>query len=342
MSDGNWRAAVVVAAVIAASSVSGARGATWQTGSGDWFTVSNWSGGVPTSGVTALISNGGTAQITTTGATASALELGVSSGQQGAVSLGAGGALTAGTQYVGMSGSGTFTQLDGTNTLAVMYLGYGAGSSGTYLLEGGTLSGRTIYVGLRGTGTFTQSGGMETGSLSLGGIGSAGSYALQAGVLSARSVQVTTSASTFTQTGGTLSVGQFTESAGTVSVPSLVLGTQQNAANYTLSGGTLNSPTVTVQAGGTFSMTGGFLGCTTFTINGGTARFPTAILDSGAAVVSVPAPGGVAPPTINFTSGTLGAANVYLGFSSGSFSYAQRAAGLGFDATTLYVGYASG
>ncbi|MHB8258289.1 MAG: hypothetical protein ACYDE0_13800, partial [Acidiferrobacterales bacterium] len=91
-----------------------------------------------------------------------------------------GGSLTVSTEYVGNSGTGTFTQSGGTDTTGNLYLGFDYGGSGNYALSGtGSLSASYEYVGDSGTGTFTQSGGTNTVSenLFLGENGS-GTYAL--------------------------------------------------------------------------------------------------------------------------------------------------------------------
>ncbi|PYK10777.1 MAG: hypothetical protein DME65_08870, partial [Verrucomicrobia bacterium] len=48
----------------------------WTDGTGDWFLGTNWSAGVPNSSTQAQINNGGTAQITTSGAGAASVLLG--------------------------------------------------------------------------------------------------------------------------------------------------------------------------------------------------------------------------------------------------------------------------
>lgn len=78
-----------------------------------------------------------------------------------------------GAEYVGLSGTGTFTQSAGTNTAkAGLSLGYsGNTATGTYNLSGtGTLAVTGVeYVGFLGTGTFNQTGGAHT--VSAGGSG---------------------------------------------------------------------------------------------------------------------------------------------------------------------------
>ena len=66
------------------------------------------------------------------------------------------GSLAASYQFVGLSGTGTFTQTGGTNNIVNgPYLGYNSGDNGTYNLGGsGYLSGHIEYVGNNGNGTF--------------------------------------------------------------------------------------------------------------------------------------------------------------------------------------------
>ena len=64
------------------------------------------------------------------------LYLGTKHGSSGTYSL-SGGSLSASYEYVGSSGTGTFTQSGGTHSISnYLYLGYSAGSSGTYCLSG--------------------------------------------------------------------------------------------------------------------------------------------------------------------------------------------------------------
>ena len=60
-----------------------------------------------------------------------------------------GGALLAASHYVGYSGTGTFTQSGGINSLSSgLYVGYNAADIGTYKLGGGLLSPTSLFVGL--------------------------------------------------------------------------------------------------------------------------------------------------------------------------------------------------
>jgi hypothetical protein len=117
----------------------------------------------------------------------------------------------------GSDGSnGTFIQSGGTNTgEAGFALGYYAGSSGTYNLSGGTLNMAVTpslgqeYVGYGGAGTVVQSGGVNNAlQIYLGyQAGSTGTYQLSGGTVTA---DQTDNNGTFTQTGGTASLGAVT------------------------------------------------------------------------------------------------------------------------------------
>jgi len=133
------------------------------------------------------------------------------------------GSLGAGSAKVGATGVGRFTQLSGTMTLSsFLYVGYGAGSSGTYELSGGSLKTCTRdtpgqqYIGYSGAGTLTQTGGTNStirvgygglgcGSVSLGELaGSIGIYNLSGGSLDTMGLGVSREGSgEVNQTGGT-------------------------------------------------------------------------------------------------------------------------------------------
>jgi autotransporter-associated beta strand protein len=111
------------------------------------------------------------------------LYLGYTSGSSGTYILSETGNLSSSSEYVGYSGTGTFTQSGGSHTIYPMnirippssgdkwgaiFLGYNSGSSGTNILNGpGTLSSQSIYLGYSGTGTFNQSVGTNTFSETL-------------------------------------------------------------------------------------------------------------------------------------------------------------------------------
>jgi autotransporter-associated beta strand protein len=129
---------------------------SWNVQSGDWSVGSYWTAGLPTNSTDAYIVNGGTATITTAGDTCNDLWLGSAAGS-GTVQM-TDGALSAGTQYVGYSGTGTFTQSGGSNSAYALSLGASTGSSGTYNLNGGTLCVCGISQGA-GAAAFSFGGG---------------------------------------------------------------------------------------------------------------------------------------------------------------------------------------
>ena len=72
----------------------------------------------------------------------SGLIVGCNSGSYGTYQLNGAGYLTSALEYVGNSGTGTFTHSAGTNTASAgLLLGYAATGSGTYYLQG------TAYLG---------------------------------------------------------------------------------------------------------------------------------------------------------------------------------------------------
>jgi hypothetical protein len=168
---------------------------------------------------------------------------------------------------------GDFNQSGGNHTASVsLRLGDFASSYGYYNLSAGTVNTGALFVGYEGQGQFNQTGGSVTAA-SLGfGLLSGGSgnvYTLSGGTVNI-SGAITTgpSGGAFSLDGGTLTVGSgnialstlslgsvagaagsYTQSGGTVSVGNLVLGTAGSSAAYTLAGGTLNIGT-TLSAGG--------------------------------------------------------------------------------------------
>jgi fibronectin-binding autotransporter adhesin len=206
-----------------------------------------------------------------------------------------GGSLTVtGSEYVGDSGNGSFSQSGGVQTIgsaaAPRYLdiGYGHGSAGTYSLSGnGSLTvTASEFVGYLGNGSFNQTAGVQTigtvGSyqyldLGLGGTGSfglsgAGSLSVNGGVTVGQ-----LAAGTFNQSGGSLSstitevvgnygAGTFNQNGGlqtigtTASPANLWVGGNGGLGNYILSNGTLivsGVEEISVGSAGTFSQSGG-------------------------------------------------------------------------------------
>ena len=170
-----------------AVSGNGSLSIAYTSGSSGTYTLSGGS----LSAVVESVGIFGTANFTQSGGTNTipsstgwALYLGSNVGSNATYSL-SGGSLSVPNEFVGYSGTGTFTQSGGTNTAGKLTLAYGSGSSGTYGLSGsGLLLVPTEYVGYSGTGTFTQSGGTNdlTGNSSLSiaySSGSGGTYSSQ-------------------------------------------------------------------------------------------------------------------------------------------------------------------
>ena len=166
-----------------------------------------------------------------------------------------------GSECIGNSGTGSFTQSGGTNSMPMnsssttLILGYNPGAVGTYTLSGsGQLFGSFECVGWNGTGNFIQSGGTSTMSnfLSVGSSspGSNCSYTLSGGMLTVSEGEYV---SNFTQSGGT-------NSTGGLSVGLVNYGT--GTGIYTLNGGLLSDGTSIFGSGdaagiGIFNQSGG-------------------------------------------------------------------------------------
>ncbi len=170
--------------------------------------------------------------------------------------------LSAYWEYVGGSGTGSFTQSGGTNSVAnasrfsTLYLGYSASSSGSYSLSGsGLLSDYVADIGFAGVGVFNQTGGTHAvgAYIVLGASGGTGTYNLSgSGVLLVAGGEQVSNGS-FAQSGGVNSIsGTGSEST---------MGGLNLAGTYILSGNGLLSVTGTecvgYYGGGTFTQSGG-------------------------------------------------------------------------------------
>ena len=101
------------------------------------------------------------------------------SGGSGTYNLSGSGSLSANYEYIGYSGSGTFTQSGGTNTVSQPLPGLPAGSSGTYNLQGGSLQAATVNI--NSGGVINQTGGSLNATTSLT---NGGAYTMAGGTLS--------------------------------------------------------------------------------------------------------------------------------------------------------------
>jgi len=213
---------------------------------------------------------------------ASALFLGLNPGSSGTYTLSGTGYLSvANYEWVGFSGTGTFTQFGGTNCGAnSLFLGNNAGSSGTYNLSGiAQLSATSEWVGNGGTGTFKQSGGTNViaNSLCLGSGSAATSTYNLSGIseMSAGNETVGSSGkATFTQSGGTNRIGNSLflgsnvgssgtyclSSTGQLSAASEYVGYASGAtAWFQQTGGTNSVSLLSIGTGGTYLLAGGTL-----------------------------------------------------------------------------------
>jgi hypothetical protein len=233
-------------------------------------------------GASGSYSLSGTGTLTDAPGGSSFLYIGESSGVTGSFIQTGGSVSLAGTvsEIVGVSGSGTYSQSGGTNTIGdypggdnscILTLGANAGSSGVYTLSAGTLSvssnpygNSSENIGSSGSGTFIQTGGDNTlgatTSLCIAAAsGSTGSYSLSGtGTLSVGGTGYVgySGKGTFTQSGGTASFSG-SDSNGN----SLSLGDQTGSQGvYNLSGGNVNvahNAAVGNVGSGTFNQTGG-------------------------------------------------------------------------------------
>ena len=159
-------------------------------------------------------------------------------------------------EIIGNSGTGTFTQSGGSNTLrGALTLGLNSMANGSYNLSGtGVLSALEQFIGRSGTGTFTQSGGSNTlSALYLGRTSTGnGSYNLSGtGSLSASNEFI-----------GNYGTGTFTQSGGTNTLTqNLYLGyISTGNGSYNLSGtGSLSASNefIGYNSTGTFTQSGG-------------------------------------------------------------------------------------
>ena len=204
---------------------------TWNTGSGNWATSSNWTpSGVPGAGDSVVITS---PQLTFTvtydysGANVSLNKLTLEEGGTALISHSAtlsmsAHLLTATTESIGDSsgggsnGVGIFNLSGGTNNAGLLFLGFNSSDKGTYNLSGtGVLgsgvSGTNEFIGDSGRGTFSQTAGINSASsIKLGNFGgSNGAYTLSGGTLSVTTSEVVGLSGTGSvqQSGGTSTIG---------------------------------------------------------------------------------------------------------------------------------------
>jgi hypothetical protein len=315
---------------------------TWTGGVDDnnWSAENNWdyregenlTHFVPNSDSYVEINNG-TARIFSDDAVAGSLCLGYSSGDSGNLELSSQSLSVVGTEVIGGSGSGTFTQTGGTHTVGEsLYLGNSSGGSGTYNLSDGSLTVHgSEYIGLLGCGAFIQTDGTHTVDMSLilGAYGNSGTYDLRGGSLSAGSVFLY-EGGTFTQSGGILDFTSFNQAGGNASFSDLYLGRNTDSSStYNLNGGNLTASNQVIvgDAGtGAFVQDGGI---STVTNAGVTAKLILGnqasgsgnyTLNSGSLTADVLYVGnaGIGTFTQNGVSASVNVANLVLGNQSDS------------------------
>ena len=265
-----------------------------------------------------------------------------------------GGTLSAGCQFVGSGGTGEFVQTAGTNSLTNggLNLGCKAADAGGYVLGGtGQLMAFYEYVGLSGTGAFAQSGGINTvggdTALFLGyGSTGKGTYNLSGGTLSALVTQEA-SASEYIGYSGT---GNFLQSGGTNAAVSLCLGYSfTGVGTYSLSAGTLSAQTEQVgcagtgtvtQSGGSNTVSSLLLGSDAnsgLNVVGGKGTYDQSGGTTAAACLALGCdPGSTAKYVLGGT-GSLAAANEYVGYSSAATATFQQTGGSN-SVTSLSIG----
>jgi T5SS/PEP-CTERM-associated repeat protein len=154
----------------------------WIGTTGSWFVAANWDHGVPTAGIGAQISNGGTAQVNNSGAVACDLTVGYNPTESGTVSVDGGSLAVNQEAEIGAFGTGTLMVRNGGSVTA-QFLTIAA------LVQGSVSSVGTVSVdGARSA--FTASSGVYVGG-DPGGAGGIGLLTVtNGGTASATSVYV--------------------------------------------------------------------------------------------------------------------------------------------------------
>ncbi|MEN6578728.1 MAG: hypothetical protein ABFD90_20450, partial [Phycisphaerales bacterium] len=144
--------------LVVSGGIASAAATHWQSvGVGDWFLGTNWDAGAPNDTSTAIIGNGGTAQVDAGSAVASVLDIGVAlnNTQSGTVTV-SGGSLTSPTIYVGAATTDTKgASATGTGALQMFDTVF----SSSTLLQVGVGSASNKSNNVVSTGVVTLSGG---------------------------------------------------------------------------------------------------------------------------------------------------------------------------------------
>ena len=219
-----------------------------------------------------------------------------------------GGSISAGNQFVGYSGLGSFTQSGGTNVTsggtASLFVGYMSGSRGIYNLSGNSLlmltqvwvgyqsgSGGTCnlsgngflistaeYLGTSGESVFTQTGGTNSVAsyLDLSDYsGSSGTYNLNGGLLKVGNLMAGSGTAQFNFSGGTLqTLSSFTTSLPISLAASGGIGTIDTCGNAVTFSGQFSGPGGLAKAGsGTLFLSSSNSYSGGIAINAGTVNF---------------------------------------------------------------------
>ncbi|MCK4343395.1 MAG: hypothetical protein KAY37_16910 [Phycisphaerae bacterium] len=340
----------------------------WQAGIGNWSTAANWDNGEPIAGDYAYINNGGTAQITAHGEICDFLWLGRNAGDSGTVQMTSGSLSVSFYEDIGYHGTGTFNHAGGTNSLAILRLGYESDGNGIYeLSNSGSLSAWHEHIGDSGTGRFTQTGGTNAITSEPAGIlyigteaGASGTYELSnSGSLSAGMEHIGHDGDgSFVQSGGTntvsntLFVGRNAGATGTYSLSAGQLVAQGEHIGYQGTSGSLTQTGGTNSAG--FIGIGG-IGCSgTYTLNNGNVSASHEQIGGYGTMGTFNQAGGTntvtdylnlgwysgSHGTYNLTGGTLSAPDERIGEYEGSGTFYHSGGTNHPD--NLHLGYSSG
>ena len=256
-----------------------------------------------------------------TNSVANILRLGSSQFGSGSYNLSGSGLLYTNSEYVGVGGSGSFTQSGGTHAVSSsLYLGYFGGSVGSYNLSGnGLLTALNETIAYSGSGGFTQSGGtnlISDGLILAQTATSAGAYNLNGGLLVLGGSGLTSGggSAAFNFGGGTL---------GATAAWSSSL-----AMNLTGSGGnsTIDTTGGNIGLSGVLSGSGGLnkVGPNTLTLSAVNTFSGNLTVDGG---------------TLAMPGGTLVAPTQYVGYlNTGSFAQSGGSNSLSGNNGTLWLG----
>jgi T5SS/PEP-CTERM-associated repeat protein len=264
-----------LAALFVTSTSAFAQTTVWTAGTGNWFARANWSAGVPNSNTTADINNGGTAQITSSGAAASLVELGVGAQDTGTLSTAGSGNLDdGGALYVGRSGTGNLNITNGgVVSSSLSTIGENLGSNGTATVSdsGSWTITAGCFVGFDGNATLNITSGGQVSISNNTSIGENGTGAVTVdGVGSTLSVDTlfvigTAGAGTLTISNGGHVVSSFGNTIGMNPGSNGLVSVSGNGSSWTNTGllelsSTGGDGTLQIMSGGTVSNGSSFLG----------------------------------------------------------------------------------